>query len=204
VANAAVAMARALDLSEADVRTIWRAALLHDIGKLSVSNTILDKPDKLTPEEWAVVRKHPYYTYEILRRVPAFSGIGEIAASHHEKLDGSGYFRNLNAQQLSLPARILVVADIYDALAAQRPYRDALPPETVLGMIAKDVPRALDASCFEALKTSCDPASGVATSLVNLSSQVSRNTAAQPRETSGPASPVQDASSVDAEPRRPA
>jgi len=154
VAAAAVAIARSLDLGEAETETIRRAALLHDIGKLSVPNTILDKPDKLTQEEWATIRKHPYYSLEVLRRIPGFGEIAEIAASHHEKLDGSGYFRNLTGERLSLPARILVVADIYDALAAERPYRDALPLETVLGIMSKDVPRALDARCFEALKES--------------------------------------------------
>jgi putative nucleotidyltransferase with HDIG domain len=172
VATAAVAIAEALSLSKQEVTTIRRAALLHDIGKLSVPNTILDKPDKLTSEEWAVVRKHPYYSHEILRRIPGFSVLSEIAASHHEKLDGSGYFRNMSAVDLSLPARILVVADIYDALAANRPYRDALPLEAVLGIIKKEVPRALDASCFEALKESAESATAISDSLVNLSLHV--------------------------------
>lgn len=144
VAAAAVAIAEALSLSKPEITTIRRAALLHDIGKLSVPNTILDKPDKLTNEEWAVVRKHRYYSHEILRRIPGFSGLSEIAASHHEKLDGSDYFRNMSAANLSLPARILVIADIYDALSANRPYRDTLPLEAVLGIIKKEVPRALD------------------------------------------------------------
>lgn len=178
VASAAVAIARSLDLSAPEVSTIRRAALLHDIGKLSVPNTILDKPDKLTNDEWTVVRRHPYYSHEVLRRIPGFSGIAEMAASHHEKLDGSGYFRNMGAEQLSLPARILVVADIYDALAAKRPYRDELPLETVLSIIAKDVPRALDASCFQALKESSASASQTTRSLQNLSSHIESKSAA--------------------------
>ena len=97
---------------------IRRAALLHDIGKLSVSNSMLDKPDKLTGEEWAIFKKHPFYSYEILRRIPGFTHLSEMAASHHERLDGSGYFRGVTAGRLSLPARILVVSDIYDPLAA--------------------------------------------------------------------------------------
>jgi putative nucleotidyltransferase with HDIG domain len=180
VAGAAVAIARSLDLSESEVATIRRAALLHDIGKLSVPNTILDKPDKLTNDEWTVVRRHPYYSYEILRRIPGFSGLSEMAASHHEKLDGSGYFRNMGAEQLSLPARILVVADIYDALAASRPYRDALPIETVLGIISKEVPRALDASCFEALKESFGSATEMSAPLQNLSSHLARSPQIEP------------------------
>jgi putative nucleotidyltransferase with HDIG domain len=188
VAGAAVAIARSLDLSEPEVATIRRAALLHDIGKLSVSNTILDKPDKLTGDEWTVVRRHPYYSHEIIRRIPGFADIGEIAASHHEKLDGSGYFRSMTAEQLSLPARILVVADIYDALAARRPYRDALPLDSVLGIMSKDVPKALDPMCFEALKESSDSVRDISAGLANLSSHLeSCRTAAptlEPSETS--------------------
>ncbi len=169
VAGAAVAIARELSMSAAEVTLIRRAALLHDIGKLSVSNAILDKPAKLTDDEWAVVRKHPYYSYEILRRIPSFGDLSEIAASHHEKLNGTGYFRGTTAEHLSLPARILVVADIYDALAAKRPYRDALPLEQVFAIMQKDAPQALDANVFEALKCSTVPASSVAADLYRLS-----------------------------------
>jgi putative nucleotidyltransferase with HDIG domain len=156
VADTAVAIARTLSLSDTQVTLIRRAALLHDIGKLSVSNTILDKPDKLTGDEWEVVREHPAYSLKILRRIPGFHHLSEIAGSHHEKLDGSGYFRNKTAEQLSLPARILVVSDIYDALAAQRPYRDALPFEEVMAVMRKDAPRAIDATCFGALMACSD------------------------------------------------
>jgi len=154
VADTAVTIARALSMNESEVTLIRRAALLHDIGKLGVSNAILDKPAKLTAEEWVIVKKHPQYSLEILQRIPSFHQLSEIAGSHHEKLDGSGYFRNLTSGQLSLSARILTVADIYDALSAKRPYRDALPLEQVLSIIQKDAPHALDADCVEALKSS--------------------------------------------------
>ena len=173
VAGAAVAIARTLSMSEPEVTLIRRSALLHDIGKLSVSNAILDKPDKLTEAEWEVVRKHPAYSYEILRRIPSFHELSEIAASHHEKLDGTGYFRGMTADRLSLPARILVVSDIYDALAAKRPYRDALPLESVLEIMQRDSPRALDSDCFEALKGSVAAANSVASDLVPLVSEFS-------------------------------
>lgn len=170
VAGAAVAIAETMGMSESDVTLIRRAALLHDIGKLGVSSSILDKPDKLTAEEWTVVRNHPSQTLEILKRVPGFSELSEIAASHHERLDGSGYFRNMSAEQLSFSARILVVADIYDAMAANRPYRDALSTESVFRMIGKDAPHALDAACFEALKSSPDLAASITNELLQLSS----------------------------------
>lgn len=88
VAGAAVAIAKTLCMSESDVTLIRRAALLHDVGKLSVSNAILDKPGKLTQEEWQVIQKHPEYLRPILRRIASFRDLSEIAASHHEKLDG--------------------------------------------------------------------------------------------------------------------
>jgi len=121
VADAAVGISRQLALSEENVTFMRRAALLHDIGKLSVSNTILEKPAALSKDEWDVVKLHPYYTFEILRRIPGFEELSDIAAAHHEKLDGSGYYRHRSADQLSLEMRILTVADIFDALAAKRP-----------------------------------------------------------------------------------
>ncbi len=101
VANAAVAIAGQFGMSAAEITFIRRAGLLHDIGKLSVPNEILEKPAKLTDEEWLVVKKHPYYTLEVLRRIPGFEELSEIAAAHHEKLDGSGYFRHWDATLLS-------------------------------------------------------------------------------------------------------
>jgi HD-GYP domain-containing protein (c-di-GMP phosphodiesterase class II) len=146
-----------------------RAALLHDIGKLSVPNSILEKPGSLDAGEWEVVKQHPYYSYEILRRVTGFEELSEVAAAHHEKLDGSGYFRHFRADQLSLEARILVVSDIFDALSAKRPYRDALPLEKVFEIIRKDAPRALDAQCVEALVEAETHSESVGTSLRGLS-----------------------------------
>ncbi len=186
VAGAAVAIARTLSMSEPEVTLIRRSALLHDIGKLSVSNAILDKPDKLSEAEWEVVRKHPAYSYEILRRIPNFQDLSEIAASHHEKLDGTGYFRGITADRLSLPARILVVSDIYDALAAKRPYRDALPLEAVLDIMQRDSPRALDGTCFEALKCSVAAANSVASDLYHLSLNFQQSANDSPATTEQP------------------
>jgi putative nucleotidyltransferase with HDIG domain len=151
VAEAAVAIGRRLGLNERNVTFLRRTALLHDIGKLGVPNVILEKPDKPNGAEWKVIRRHPYYTLEILRRITGFEEFSEVAASHHEKLDGSGYFRQLRGEQLSLPARILVVADMFDALTAARPYREALPLETVLATLRRDTPHAVDVKCVEAL-----------------------------------------------------
>ncbi|HEY1860534.1 MAG TPA: HD domain-containing phosphohydrolase [Gemmataceae bacterium] len=151
VADAAMDIGQAFGMSSRDLRLLRRAALLHDVGKLSVSNTILESPNKLTDEEWKVVRDHPYYTFEILKRVPGFEELASEAAAHHEKLDGSGYWQGWHADQMSSFARILVVADIFDALRAKRPYRDSLPLDKVFAIMRADAPRALDLPCLEAL-----------------------------------------------------
>jgi putative nucleotidyltransferase with HDIG domain len=169
VADVAVAISRQLCLSEEDTTFVRRAALLHDIGKLSVPNTILEKPGALDAGEWEVVKQHPYYSHEILRRITGFEELSEVAAAHHEKLDGSGYFRHLHAEQLPLEARILVVADIFDALSANRPYRDAMPLDRVFEIIRKDAPRALDAQCVEALAAAGTNSESIRTSLQGLS-----------------------------------
>lgn len=153
VAEAAVRIAETLGMTSDEVTLLRRAGLLHDIGKLSVPNSILEKPGKLDAEEWAVVKQHPYYSWQILRKVPRFGRLSEVAACHHERLDGRGYFRSYDETKLDLPSRVLAVADVYDALAARRPYREALPLETVLGIMRKDAGQALDGACVEALAT---------------------------------------------------
>jgi putative nucleotidyltransferase with HDIG domain len=148
VAEIATALGAALGFDSARQRRLTRAGLLHDIGKLGVSNRILDKPGKLDDAEWEAMRRHPVWTLEILQRIPAFADLADVAANHHEKLDGSGYARGLSAPDLTLEARILVVADIAEALTAARPYRDALPLTKVLDIMSGDVPHALDADVF--------------------------------------------------------
>jgi putative nucleotidyltransferase with HDIG domain len=160
VAEAAMEIGTWFGMKPRDIKLLRRAALLHDLGKLSVPNMVLEKPGKLTDEEWKIVKMHPYYTLEILRRIPGFEALGEEAAAHHEKLDGSGYWRGLVGEQLSTFARILAVADIFDALRAKRPYRDSLPLEKAFSIMRGESPHALDLPCLEALiaaKTSSEP-----------------------------------------------
>ena len=134
-------------------RVLWlkRAALLHDIGKLSVPNSILDKPGPLSTEEWETMKLHPYYTMRILLHVRGFKRIAHVAASHHERLDGRGYFRGLSGSQVPLDAQILATADIYDALTSARPYRPALPEETALRLMENERDAAVCGECLEAL-----------------------------------------------------
>jgi putative nucleotidyltransferase with HDIG domain len=144
VARVSVAIAGRAGLGPEETRDLMRAALLHDIGKLGVSNRILDKPGSLTDAEYAKIKEHPRLTYDILSRVGPFRPIAETAANHHEKLDGSGYHRGIGAEDLDLPSRILVVADIYDALSADRPYHKALPQERVLDILREESSTKLD------------------------------------------------------------
>ena len=139
VSSYAVRIARRLGFTTGALRRIARAGWLHDIGKLGVSNRILDKPGPLTSDERRALERHPVHTFEILSRVAAFSEFSLTAALHHEKLDGSGYPWRQGSARLDLPARILTAADMYDALTAHRSYRAAFPPEAALTVLRRDV-----------------------------------------------------------------
>ncbi len=152
VTEAAVEIAEGMALAPAVITLVRRAALLHDIGKLSVSNSILEKPGKLNDAEWKIMKMHPVYTRIILEKIAGFEHLAFIAGAHHERLDGLGYPNGLNASQMTLPARIIAVADVFQALSEKRPYREGLPLEVVLGMIEKDVPHRLDQECVAVLK----------------------------------------------------
>jgi diguanylate cyclase (GGDEF)-like protein len=152
VAWIAAALGRMLGLDSDTQATLRRAALLHDIGKLGVSNRILDKPGPLGPNEWETVRLHPRWSMEILARVRAFRDVARIAGVHHERLDGSGYHRGLTAEQLDAPSRILAVADVAEALSADRPYRAAYSPDEVLSLVRLAADRTLDAEACAALE----------------------------------------------------
>ncbi len=135
VAAFAVAIARASGADATEQQRIYRAGLLHDIGKLGVSNLILDKPGRLTPEERVEVERHPVFTNNILSHVRAFGNFAWTASIHHECLDGSGYPYKLNAAQIDGPARMLCVADVFEALTADRPYRAGMTPEDAFGLM---------------------------------------------------------------------
>ncbi len=150
VCEAALEIADGLGIAGPRRTTLRRAALLHDIGKLAVPNTILDKNGRPTDEEWTCIRRHPYHTQQILSQITGFERLTEIAGAHHERLDGRGYFRGLDADDLDLDMRALAVADVFDALSADRPYRAALPPAEVFAILDRD---ALDRDCVAVLKS---------------------------------------------------
>ena len=128
VANLVSAAARAAGYPEDDVRALRRAALIHDLGRLGVSNAVWDKPGPITEAESERVRLHPYLTDRMLARVSALGRSREIAARHHERLDGSGYPRGLTAASLTPQDRLLAAADAYHAMTEPRPHRAPLDP----------------------------------------------------------------------------
>ena len=145
-------IAEALGVTVERRTVLRRTALLHDLGKLAVPNAILDKPGSLTPSEWECVKRHPYYSEQILGRIRGFGRMAAVAAAHHERLDGSGYFRGLRADELDIDMRILAVADVFDAMSARRPYREALPLEEVFLILDKEAGVTLDADCIAIIK----------------------------------------------------
>ncbi len=144
VTELTVQLARRLGVSDEELVHIRRGALLHDIGKMGVPDAILHKPDSLTPEEWAIMRKHPEFAYRFLSRIAYLRPALDIPYSHHEKWDGSGYPLGLQGEEIPLAARIFAVADVYDALATDRPYRKAWPRAKVLRYIAEQAGRHFD------------------------------------------------------------
>jgi HD-GYP domain-containing protein (c-di-GMP phosphodiesterase class II) len=129
VAERAAAAARIGRLAEPQAQALWRAGLLHDLGRVGVSAGIWTKPGPLAAREWEQVRLYPHYTERILARPPALAALGTLAAMHRERLDGSGYHRRLPASLLSPAARLLAAADVYQALLEPRPHRPAYTPD---------------------------------------------------------------------------
>lgn len=133
-------------------RWLKRAALLHDIGKLGVSNAILDKNGKLDEGEWAAMRNHASLSENILSRIDVFHEIARIGGGHHERLDGKGYPKGLVADEIEIETRIVSVADVFDALTADRPYRAAMPIPKALAIMRAEVGTSFDPGCFAALE----------------------------------------------------
>ncbi len=150
-ARLAEAIARDMKLPQADISDIRRAALLHDLGNVGVPNTILDKQAPLTDAERARANLHPYYSEQVLGRVPVLGTIARLAGAHHERLDGQGYFRGLHGNEIPLGARILAVADEFQVRSQDRPDRPRLEPEQVLAMLKPEAGPHLDPDCFQAL-----------------------------------------------------
>jgi HD-GYP domain-containing protein (c-di-GMP phosphodiesterase class II) len=139
-----------MGLPDTEISELSRGGLVHDIGKLATPPGILDKEGTLTPEEFAIMREHPRKGVHILEPIPAFGPLLPIVGQHHERWDGAGYPDGLGGEQIARTARVLAVADVWDALSSDRPYRKGLPIADVVRMISAGAgsqfdPRAVDA-----------------------------------------------------------
>lgn len=133
-------------------RWIKRAALLHDIGKLGVSNSILDKNGKLDGQEWDAMKDHAAHSEAILRKIAVFSDLARVAGAHHERLDGKGYPRGISGNEICPDTRIISTADVFDALTADRPYRAAMPIWKALEILHEGAGASHDPLCIAALE----------------------------------------------------
>jgi PAS domain S-box-containing protein len=138
VTEMTIKLARLMGVSESQIVNIRRGSLLHDIGKMGVPDNILLKPGKLLEEEWEIMRQHPQLAFDLLTPISYLQPALDIPYCHHEKWDGSGYPRGLKGEQIPLSARIFAVADVWDALTSDRPYRTAWSPEKALEFIREN------------------------------------------------------------------
>lgn len=153
-------LANELNLDEKTKELIEKAAILHDIGKIGIRDSVLQKEGKLTPEEYSHIQEHVKITHNILDNIGMssdFREITEIACSHHEKYDGTGYYRQLKGEKIPFGGRILAVADVFDAITSRRHYRDKMPIKNVIDILIKDSGTHFDKKLVDVfLKISCD------------------------------------------------
>ncbi|WP_141680390.1 MULTISPECIES: HD-GYP domain-containing protein [Bacillales] len=150
VALYALKLGEELELTSGDLRAIAQGGLVHDVGKLRIPDTILNKPGKLTPEERCVIEEHPVSGYDLCKRLGFMPEELSVIRSHHEKWDGSGYPDQLAGEQIPLLARVTAVADVYDALTSSRSYRKAMSHEDAMEIIVKESGRHFDPLCVKA------------------------------------------------------
>ncbi len=151
VCEYALGIARELEYSADDLLDLQRASLLHDLGKISIPSEVLNKPAPLTPQERLLMQDHPAEGDRIIEPIEAFTSIRPIVRQHHERWDGSGYPDGLKGYEICRGARILAVADVYDALYSERPYRSGWPQEKVINYLRKNSGTAFDPDIVEAL-----------------------------------------------------
>jgi HD-GYP domain-containing protein (c-di-GMP phosphodiesterase class II) len=137
-------MGEALGLYESEIQELKTVGLLHDIGKIAVDENILNKPGKLTEDEREEINKHPEIGYRILSSVNDMSEMAEYVLAHHERWDGGGYPKGLKGEEIPLQARIMAVADTFDAMTSERAYRGALPAEVALDELRRNAGTQFD------------------------------------------------------------
>jgi|FLYL01.1.fsa_nt_gi HD-GYP domain-containing protein (c-di-GMP phosphodiesterase class II) len=151
VAACAYAIGREMGLGAARLRELVLAAQMHDIGKIGLPPYILKKPGKLTEEEWALIKQHPAKGFDIVSRVRGLSAVANVIRHHHERYDGTGYPRGVVGEDIPLEARIVSVADTFDALTSERPYRTAMSVEEAKAELLRVAGTQLDPNCVQAL-----------------------------------------------------
>jgi HD-GYP domain-containing protein (c-di-GMP phosphodiesterase class II) len=174
VAEYVDAIARALSLSLNERELVVAAARVHDLGKISTPDAILRKPAPLDDDEWQVMREHPGVGAEILSRLPMYKVHARLVGSHHERLDGDGYPHRLGGKALPLGAQILAVADAYDAMTSDRPYRRAMPAAVAVSRLLEAAGTQFNLAVVHALArsldlTPADPAAHALTQAVSAS-----------------------------------
>jgi putative two-component system response regulator len=137
VGDFAVRLGELLEIPEADLETLRDASLLHDIGKIGISDSILHKPGPLSDQEYEIMKRHPVIGENIVKPLKTFSRLLNPIRHHHELLDGSGYPDGLAGEKIPLVTRIMVVSDIFDALTSDRPYRPSMDIEEAMGILRK-------------------------------------------------------------------
>jgi len=131
-------MGEAMEYSEDKIKELKLVGLLHDIGKIAIEEGILNKPGKLTHDEWDEIKKHPEIGYRILSTVNDLSEMAEYVLAHHERWDGNGYPKGLKAEEIPVESRIIAIADTYDAIVSERSYRSALSKEFAIEELIKN------------------------------------------------------------------
>jgi HD-GYP domain-containing protein (c-di-GMP phosphodiesterase class II) len=154
VSDFSVEIARQLDLPAETVHHVRIGSLLHDVGKIGIPDHILVKPGRLTDQEFAIMKQHPTIGANIISQVRKLRAELPALAEHHERLDGTGYPLGLKGEQISLLGRIVAVADVFDAMTSDRPYRSAMPVEDVLDYMFKGMDTHYDGTCVQALTAS--------------------------------------------------
>src|SRR5882757_1122515 len=156
VSRFSVATAQALGLAEVEIERIRISALLHDVGKIGIDDRILKKPSALTDEEFEIMKTHPQKGFKIMSQIPAMRDFLPGMYMHHEMVDGNGYPQGLKDPEIPLQAKIVAVADTFDAMTTDRPYQKAMKFEEALALIKSFVGTRYDAGVVNALLAACE------------------------------------------------
>ena len=150
VSRFSVAIAEEFSLTEREVEEIQRGGVLHDVGKIGIDEAILNKPGKLTDEEYEIIKMHTTYGARIIEPISYLAKVRNIVLQHHERMDGSGYPQGLEHEEICFGARIVAVCDVFEGVTSKRPYRGPMKPKQVVALLEEEAGPKLDAECVEA------------------------------------------------------